>query len=72
MDGRRTSALVSKELRRILREPANLFIVAIFPLVLTLAFGASFGAMGGVESRYTVGVVSHDTGACGATPWWAP
>ncbi len=65
MDIGRTFALVSKEIKRVVREPANLFMVVIFPLVLTLAFGASFGAMGGGESRYTVGVVSYDTGTWG-------
>ena len=65
MDAGRTAALASKEIKRVFREPANLFMVAIFPLVLTLAFGASFGAMGGGESRYTVGVLSHDTGTWG-------
>ena len=63
----RVSALVSKEIKRILREPANLFLVFIFPLVLTLAFGASFGALGGGESRYSVALVNLDEGQWGAT-----
>ena len=67
MDARRVAALVVKELRRTIREPANLFMVIVFPLVLTLAFGASFGAVGGGETRYPVAVVNQDTGAWGAT-----
>lgn len=67
MDARRVAALVGKELKRTIREPANLFMVIVFPLVLTLAFGASFGAMGGGETRYPVAVVNQDAGVWGAT-----
>jgi len=66
MNARRVSALVVKELKRIIREPANLFMVIVFPLILTLAFGASFGAIGGNESKYNVAVVNRDTGPHGA------
>ena len=65
MNIQRISALVKKELLRIIREPANLFLVFLFPVVLTLAFGAAFGAMGtSSETKYTIGVVNLDT-----TPW---
>ena len=58
MNTQRISALVKKELLRIIREPANLFLVFLFPVVLTLAFGAAFGAMGSSgETKYTIGVV---------------
>jgi ABC-2 type transport system permease protein len=67
MNLERVSALTSKELKRIVREPANLFIVIVFPLVLTLAFGASFGAIGGSEIRYPLAVVNQDTGSLGLT-----
>lgn len=67
MDARRVAALVGKELKRTIREPANLFMVIVFPLVLTLAFGASFGAVGGGETKYPVAVVNQDAGAWGAT-----
>lgn len=62
----RASALVSKELRRVIREPSNLFMVFVFPLVLTLAFGASFGALGGGENRYAVAYVNTDQGQFGS------
>jgi ABC-2 type transport system permease protein len=65
MNIQRISALVKKELLRIIREPANLFLVFLFPVVLTLAFGAAFGAMGSSgETTYSIGVVNHDS-----TPW---
>jgi len=65
MNTQRISALVKKELLRIIREPANLFLVFLFPVVLTLAFGAAFGAMGSSgETKYTIGVVNLDS-----TPW---
>ncbi len=67
MDARRISALVVKELKRTIREPANLFMVIVFPLLLTIAFGASFGAIGGVDSKYSVAVVNQDAGPSGAT-----
>ena len=65
MNTQRISALVKKELLRIVREPANLFLVFLFPVVLTLAFGAAFGAIGSSgETKYTIGIVNLDL-----TPW---
>ena len=61
MNSQRISALARKELLRIIREPANLFLVVLFPLVLTLAFGFAFGAIGsGGDVQYMVGVVDGD------------
>ncbi len=57
----RTVALVGKELKRLTREPSVLFMAIVFPLILTLAFGASFGAIGGSETRYPVAVVNLDS-----------
>ncbi len=65
MDASRVAALVSKELKRTIREPANLFMVIVFPLLLTIAFGASFGAIGGAETKYSVAVVNMDAGSMG-------
>jgi ABC-type multidrug transport system permease subunit len=62
----RILALASKELKRVYREPAILFMVIVFPLMLTVAFGATFGALGGGDSKYTIGVVNLDDSA---TPW---
>ena len=66
MNARRVAALVGKELKRTIREPANLFMVIVFPLLLTIAFGASFGAIGGAETKYSVAVVNNDSGPMGA------
>ena len=45
-----------------IREPATLFLIILFPVILTLAFGVSFGAIGGAESTtYQVGVVNLDS-----------
>ncbi len=66
MDAGRVVALVSKELKRTIREPANLFMVIVFPLLLTIAFGASFSAIGGAETKYSVAVVNGDTGPMGS------
>ena len=57
---------MGKELKRFTREPAVLFMAIAFPLILTLAFGASFGAIGGSETRYPVAVVNMDTGVWGS------
>jgi ABC-2 type transport system permease protein len=62
LNASRILALVGKELKRLTREPSVLFMAIVFPLILTLAFGASFGALGGSETRYPVAVVNQDTG----------
>ena len=66
MKASRVLALVGKELKRFTREPAVLFMAIAFPLILTLAFGASFGAIGGSETRYPVAVVNMDSGVWGS------
>jgi hypothetical protein len=40
-------------------------MVIVFPLLLTIAFGASFGAIGGGESRYSIAVINEDAGPAG-------
>lgn len=67
MNMQRILALVGKELRKVYREPALLFMVILFPIMLTVAFGAMFGALGGGgDSKYVIGVVNLDSSA---TPW---
>ncbi len=64
MNVKRLRALAKKDLKSTLRNPATLFMVIIFPLILTLAFGLAFGAIGtGMESTYDVGVIDNDTTA---------
>jgi len=45
MNLQRISALVKMELKKIIREPAYLFMMLLFPLVLTLSFGLGFATM---------------------------
>ena len=57
----RIIALTIKDLKMRIRQPAVLFLVFLFPLVLTGAFGLAFGSLGGTtEATYTVGIVDLD------------
>ena len=52
-------ALARKDWRRIFREPAFLFMLILFPVMLTVAFGTSFGAVGGSQAtQFKMGVVA--------------
>jgi ABC-2 type transport system permease protein len=46
----RALALAKKDWKRILRDPAFLFMIILFPVMLTVAFGVSFGAVGGSQT----------------------
>jgi len=54
-------ALVKMELKKLIREPANLFLMLLFPAVLTLTFGIAFGdpALGMDFSVMTPGLISY-------------
>jgi len=68
MNFQRVFALVKKDLRKMISEPATLFMIILFPVVLTLAFGVSFGAIGGNQSTtYQIGVVNMDS--AGSDRW---
>ncbi|MFB3890315.1 MAG: ABC transporter permease [Candidatus Bathyarchaeia archaeon] len=59
MSFQRILVVVKKDLKHMVREPALLFLLLLFPVVLTLAFGFSFGAMGGTQqTTFQVGVVN--------------
>ncbi|MFW9991618.1 MAG: ABC transporter permease [Candidatus Odinarchaeota archaeon] len=61
MNIQRVTALVIKNIKMVIREPAVLFITLLFPLVLTGAFGLAFGSLGtGGDTTYTVGIVDLD------------
>jgi len=45
MNIQRLSALVKMELKKIIREPAYLFLMLLFPAMLTLTFGLGFGSV---------------------------
>jgi len=57
----RVLALSKNNLKVFTREPAALFLILLFPVALTLAFGAAFGAVGGGQSTtYPIGLVNLD------------
>ena len=59
MNFQRILALVKKDLKRLIREPAALFMIILFPAMLTLAFGLAFGGIGGNQSAtYQIGVIN--------------
>lgn len=63
MNLQRVGALSRKSLKVIVRQPASLFMLILFPLVLTLVFGLSFGKMGGgQDTSFRVGVVDLNSG----------
>ena len=52
-------ALAKKDWKRIFREPPFLFIMVLFPVMLTVAFGTSFGAVGGSQATaFNTGLVA--------------
>jgi len=57
----RIRALTVKDLIRVIREPANLFMIILLPLVMTLVFGVAFGGIGGNDVRYDVAIVDQDS-----------
>jgi len=61
MNMQRIRALTVKELLRVLREPANLFMIIMLPLVMTLVFGIAFGGIGGGgDVQYGVAILDQD------------
>ncbi|MEM4486155.1 MAG: ABC transporter permease [Zestosphaera sp.] len=53
----RVKALAGKEVKKMFREPAVVFMIIMFPIVFVTAFGISFGGAGATQSSYAVGVV---------------
>ena len=62
MNLQRINSLVKKDLKKLVRVPATLFLALIFPLILTGAFGFAFGSLGGTggDVAYTIGIVDLD------------
>jgi len=70
MNLQRVSALLKKDIRKTVRDPAVLFMIFLFPVVFVLAFGASFGGIGGGQSvTYQIGVVNMDQ--AGSSQQWS-
>lgn len=62
----RVLALVKKEMKKTVRDPAVLFMIFLFPIIFVFAFGAAFGGGFGGDAQtatYQVGVVNLDAGA---------
>ena len=61
MNFQRISALVKKDLKRLVREPSALFMIILFPVMLTLVFGLAFGGIGGNQAAiYQIGLVNNN------------
>ncbi len=61
MDSRRVLTLVKKNMRKFIRDPGTLFLLVLFPVVLTTVFGFAFGGIGesGPQS-FEIGIVNTD------------
>ncbi len=64
MKFQRFFALFIMDIKKTIREPEALFMVILFPLILTAAFGLAFGSFGIGESTYDLAIVNSDGG-----PW---
>lgn len=61
MNFRRILALTKKDLKKTTREPAVLFLLLVFPIVLTFVFGLAFGGIGGgATTSFDVGLLNLD------------
>ncbi len=70
MNFQRVSALTKKDLKKSVRDPAILFMIFLFPVVFVLAFGFSFGGIGGGQPvTYQIGVVNMDL--AGSSQQWS-
>lgn len=67
---RRTRSLVMKNMKMFTRQPAVVFLLLLFPIIVTATFGLAFGGMGeGGVTNFDVGLLNLDTTA--ADPRWA-
>ena len=67
---RRITALTKKNLKMFTRQPAVLFLLLLFPLIVTATFGLAFGGMGeGGVTNFDVGLLNLDTAT--TDPQWA-
>ena len=62
MNFRRILALTKKDLKKTTREPAVLFLLIGFPIIMTFVFGIAFGGIGsGGTTSFDVGILNLDT-----------
>ncbi len=57
---RRIFAVFKMDVKKTFREPAMLFLILLFPIILTAAFGAAFGSTGASETTYDIAIVNLD------------
>ncbi|MFX1368602.1 MAG: ABC transporter permease [Promethearchaeota archaeon] len=70
MDSRRIVALVKKNMKKLTRDPGTLFLLILFPVVLTTVFGFAFGGIGeSGPQNFEIGVVNLDDSS--AHPEWS-
>ena len=61
MNLRRLIALTKKDLKKTTREPAVLFLLLLFPVMISFVFGLAFGGIGGGNTTsFDVGIVNLD------------
>jgi ABC-2 type transport system permease protein len=61
MDPRRVLVLAKKNMKKFIRDPGTLFLLVLFPVVLTTVFGFAFGGIGESEPQsFEIGVVNSD------------
>ncbi|MHA2602975.1 MAG: ABC transporter permease [Candidatus Thorarchaeota archaeon SMTZ1-83] len=69
MSLRRTLALVKKNMKMFTRQPAVLFLLLLFPIIVTATFGLAFGGMGqGGVTNFDIGLLNLD--AVSTDPQW--
>jgi ABC-type multidrug transport system permease subunit len=61
----RVAALAKKNLLLLIRDPGALFMLILFPVIATMAFGLAFGTTDGGQSTYEIGVVNTDSSGLG-------
>lgn len=69
MELQRVSALANKDVKTLLRNPAWLFLIVLFPVVMMGTFGLAFGGGGSQAATYQVAVVNLN--ANGAYSQWS-
>ena len=61
MDARRILALAKKNMKKLTRDPGTLFLLVLFPVVLTTVFGFAFGGIGDSGPQgFEIGAVNLD------------
>lgn len=67
MNLRRIIALTKKDLKKTTREPAVLFLLILFPIMITVVFGLAFGGIGGDgTTSFDIGLLNLDTASAEA------